>query len=98
MKIDTTKATESIIDSLKWEIIGTSEDTLSRVLADAAIIHAEPLDYPLTDGVFLYFVDAAGKPRILEISVSNGLIDDPDTFSGIPLSIRLSEPLIKETG
>ena len=93
MTINTTKTTEEILNALEWEQVGTSEDTLTRILTDSAILHAEPLDYPLTDGIFLYIVDQNGKARIIEISIDDNFIDDPNNFSGIPLVIRLSSPL-----
>ncbi len=84
-------------DSAVWTKLGTSEDTLSRVLAGCSIESAEPISYPITDGLSLYIVDRDGKRRILEISVTEGLIDDPDDFDDIPLSIRISSPLLNYT-
>ena len=80
-------------DDLTFVTLGTSEDTLSRVLADCGILYAEPLEYPLTDGVWIYIVDRNGKPRVLEISVTDDLIFDPESFNGVPLVIRLSDPI-----
>ena len=80
-------------DSLTWTQLGTSEDTLSRVLEDAGIYYAEPVDYPLTDGLTLYISDRNGKPRILEITIADGFLDDPNGFNGIPLEVRLSSPI-----
>ena len=87
------KAAETTLESLTWTEIGTSEDTLSRVLEDSGIYSAEPVDYPLTDGLLLYISDRNGKPRILEISIADGFIDDPESFNGVPLVVRLSSPI-----
>ena len=82
-----------ILDSLTWEKIGSSEDTLSKILTDAGIIHAEPIDYPLTDGIWLHLLDREGKYRILDISVDERLIYTPDTFNSIPLVVSVSSPI-----
>lgn len=91
--INTTELTESVLESLTWTQLGTSEDTLSRALEDAGIYSAEPVDYPLTDGLMLYISDRNGKPRILEITIADGFLDDPDSFNGVPLEVRLSSPI-----
>lgn len=80
-------------DNLTWTQLGTSEDTLSRVLEDSGIYSAEPVDYPLTDGLLLYISDRNGKPRALEISIADGFLDDPEGFNGVPLVVRLSSPI-----
>ena len=80
-------------DSLTWTQLGTSEDTLSRVLEDAGIYGVEPISYPITDGLMIYISDRNGKPRILEITIADGFLDDPNGFNGIPLEVRLSSVL-----
>lgn len=87
------KTENNAAEALTWADIGTSEDTLSRVLDDAVILQAEPIDYPLTDGILFYITDYTGKARILEISIADGFLDDPDHFNGIPLNVKLSSPI-----
>lgn len=87
------KAANTAFESLTWTEIGTSEDTLSRVLEDSGIYSAEPVDYPLTDGLLLYISDRNGKVRILEISIADEFLDNPTRFNGIPLEVRLSSPI-----
>ena len=90
--IGTTTTAEREELNLTWTQIGTSEDTLSDVLSDCGILHAEPQSYPLTDGITLYIIDRNGKPRLLDISIAEGLIFDPE-FNDIPLVVRLSSPI-----
>ena len=93
MTTETNNTTNTTEENLTWTDIGTSEDTLSRVLDDAVILQAEPIDYPVTDGLLFYITDYTGKARILEISIADGFLDDPDHFNGIPLEVRLSSPI-----
>ena len=81
------------IECLEWTTIGTSEDTLSRVLADSKVLHVEPLSFPLTDGLQLVIEDRTGKKRLLQIEVAEGLVFDAGTFNGVPLTIKLSSPI-----
>lgn len=80
-------------ECLTWSPVGTSEDTLSRVLADATVLHAEPLNYPVTDGVQLVIEDRTGKKRLLQIEVAEGLVFDAEHFNGVPLTIKMSSPI-----
>ena len=90
-KINTTTTPD--YEALEWVQIGTSEDTLNNVLTDCGIVFCEPQSFPLTDGITFYIVDLDGKPRLLDISIAEGLIFDPD-FNGVPLVIRLSSPIV----
>ena len=65
--------------------IETNADALNRALADFGIMHLEPI----ADGLNLIVVDREGKPRILEICVSENSVDSL-------LTIRLSDPLSNE--
>ncbi len=80
-------------ESLTWSLVGTSEDTLSRVLADSKVLHVEPLNYPLTDGVQLVIEDRTGKKRLLQIEVAEGLVFDAEHFNGVPLTVKMSSPI-----
>ena len=90
-KLNTTTTPD--YEALEWVQIGTSEDTLNNVLTDCGILYAEPQSYPLTDGIVFYIIDRDGKPRLLEISIAEGLIFDPE-FNDIPLIVRLSSPIV----
>jgi hypothetical protein len=80
-------------DCLEWTPVGTSEDTLSRVLTDSKVLHAEPLSYPLTDGVQLVIEDRTGVKRLLQIEIAEGLIFDAEHFNAVPLIVKLSSPI-----
>ena len=82
----------AVIDSLEWQTLGTSEDTLSKVLSDCGVIHCEPCNFPLTDGLYIYVLDRDGKTRIVDVSVSEGMLFDPE-FNGVPLTVKLSSPI-----
>ena len=80
-------------DSLTWTTVGTSQDTLSRLLTDVKILHVEPLSYPLTDGLTFCITDRTGKNRLLQIEVTEELMFNPEQFNGIPLTVMLSSPI-----
>ena len=80
-------------ESLTWSPVGTSEDSLTRLLSDSTVLHAEPLNYPVTDGVQLVIEDRTGKKRLLQIEVAEGLVFDAGSFNGVPLTVKLSSPI-----
>ena len=84
---------ENDADYLDWTTVGTSEDTLSRLLTDAKVLHVEPLSYPLTDGLQFVIEDRTGTKRLLQIEVAEGLIFDAEHFNGVPLIVKLSSPI-----
>ena len=83
------KEAEKNVDSLEWKELDTSEKSLSEVLSDSAILHAEPIDYPATDGISFYIIDRNEKPRILEICVADSYLYGFDS-NDLPITVRLS--------
>lgn len=72
------------------ERINSDKESLTDVLSGCVIDFAEPIDYPLTDGVVLHFADRDGKRRQLEIVIADGFEENPKKYEGTPLQILLS--------
>ncbi len=75
------------------ERISSDKESLTEVLSGCSIDFAEPIDYPLTDGVVLHFADHDGKRRQLQIVIADGYEANPNEYDGTPLQVLLSPPL-----
>lgn len=57
--------TDSEFNNLKWENVEGPE--IDRLISGLAVIGAEPIDSPLTDGAILYLKGAGDAITVLEI-------------------------------
>ena len=58
---------DEVFNSLCWEAVDGLE--LDGVISGLTVIGAEPIDYPLTDGITLYAKDSTGKLLVFDIGV-----------------------------
>ncbi len=59
--------TDDKFNSLEWEQIDAAENKLDAVLKDCRILGAEPINYPVTDGIIIYMESKSGDRLALEI-------------------------------
>ncbi len=62
-------------DTLEWEPIGAK--ALVRAIEGGTITGAEPIDYPLTDGLIIYLTDRSGRQLALDIGADPMSEDEP---------------------
>ena len=85
------KPAAAILDNLLWEPAGAQ--TIAEAIAGSTITGAEPIDYPLTDGLIIYLIGKSGRQLALEI----GADPDTDPTEGNPFYINFAEiPQIQE--
>lgn len=58
----------------EWEPIGAK--ALARAIEGGTITGAEPIDYPLTDGLIIYLTDRSGRQLALDIG-ADPMSDEP---------------------
>lgn len=75
----------AITDNLLWEPAGAQ--TIAEAIEGGTITGAEPIDYPLTDGLIIYLTGRSGRQLALEI----GADPDADPTEGNPFYINLAE-------
>jgi len=69
---------DEIYNSLKWENIDGLK--LSSFLKGYTIVEAEPIDYPLTDGILLLLKGREGEYIALEIGAEEGQRKAPPLY------------------
>lgn len=60
---------DNIFDFLRWGTVDGME--VGTLIQGATVIGAEPIDYPLTDGVLLYLRDERGHTLVLDIGTDS---------------------------
>lgn len=78
------KPAAAITDNLLWEPAGAQ--TIAEAIEGSTITGAEPIDYPLTDGLIIYLTGRSGRQLALEI----GADPDADPTEGNPFYINLA--------
>ena len=70
---------------LTWKAIDGLE--LDELLKDSNVKRVDPVDYPCTDGVLMYFLDTVG--RIIILDIGNSALHDEE---GKPFYIQAAFP------
>ena len=63
------------LDNLETEHIDALE--LRKVIKGYTLEEVEPIDYPKTDGLLLYFRNKQGGLYVLEVGICDPAIEDP---------------------
>lgn len=56
---------EDVYNKLDWKPVHAHN--LDKLLEGLTVVGSEPIDYPLTDGLIIYFKDASGHLTALDI-------------------------------
>ena len=82
--------TDDEYNSLQWEELPLTPETLTAVFSGKQIINAETIDYPLTDGIIFALLDGE------QLIFADASIDDDLLYGNFddcerPLVLRVSE-------